>query len=355
MGDFIADAGLASWICGLRSQPAAEHPPDLARLRAARFRSSGPELFTVADLMVPGAVPVAVRLYRPEPGPLPLVVFVHGGGFVSGDLESHDRTCRRMASGAGVVVLAVHYRRAPEHPAPAAVDDVVFVLRWAAAGPAVLGRVQGHPGVAGDSAGGLIALLAADRTSMAGSRLGPLLLVCPNADLTLSRPSILEKGSGWGLDNEDLKWFVSRWVPGAPDAVPAPVLARFSPLHVSFGPLPATIIATAEHDPLRDEGSALVRRLRESGTDVRGVAHAGLVHGFLSLDTVSPAALAAGDRLLRLYGEALRSAGAVDKKGIESIPGAAGNTFRPRQTRRRTHSGNPLGNTTRGHTPGKAH
>ena len=243
-----------------------------------------------------------MRFYRPSGQPLPLIVYVHGGGFIFGDLDSHDRTCRRLAVEANAAVLAVHYRRAPEHPAPAAIDDVVAALTWAIKPPAVLGPISGSPSLAGDSAGGLIALLAAQRLVTEGARLNGLLLVCPNADLTLSQPSVQQKGSGWGLDAEALAWSLRHWVPD----MDAEQLQTLNPLHARFSGLPATVIATAEHDPLRDEGAALAQRLTAAGTQVHHVRHAGLVHGFLSLDTESPAALEAGNNLLRQFGSVIR-------------------------------------------------
>lgn len=305
MNETLADDGLARWISGIRSQPAEAPPLDVNKLRAARARPAGPSLPQVVDLATPGDGPVQLRFYRPSGQPLPLIVYVHGGAFIFGDLESHDRTCRRLAVEANASVLAVDYRRAPEHPAPAAIDDVVAVLRWALQPPAVLGPTSGPPSLAGDSAGGLIALLAAQRLVGEGARLSGLLLVCPNADLTLSQPSVQQKGLGWGLDAEALAWSLRQWVPD----MDAEQLESLSPLHVRFSGLPATVIATAEHDPLRDEGEALARRLIAAGTEVHHVPHAGLVHGFLSLDTESPAALEAGNELLRLFGSVIRDGG----------------------------------------------
>ncbi|WP_426996839.1 alpha/beta hydrolase [Pseudarthrobacter sp. N5] len=255
-------------------------------------------------MTIPGDLPVPVRLYRLGDEPRPLIVYVHGGGFVFGDLDSHDRTCRRLALHAKAVVLAVDYRRAPENPAPAAVDDVVRVLDWVMTKQKELGAVNEPPALAGDSAGGLIAIVAANRMVEAGIPLKALLLICPNADLTLSQPSVQQNSSGWGLDKAELSWFVDQWVPDMNTGK----LSRFSPLHMEFGPLPTTVIATAEHDPLHDEGQSLARRLRASGIDARLVPNSGLVHGYLSLDTVSPAAAEAGTGLMKSFGSVLREA-----------------------------------------------
>ncbi|MCC9205097.1 alpha/beta hydrolase fold domain-containing protein [Arthrobacter sp. zg-Y769] len=310
--DSVADPGLAAWLQEIRrSEGPAPSLEQIQRLRGPRPRAAGPGLAEVKDLVVPGSVPVRARLYRSSAAAQHLTVFVHGGGFVFGGLASHDRLCRRLALLGGTAVLAVDYRLAPEHPAPAAVDDVAAVLDWAAGGlqgrvPAELGQLLPGVGLAGDSSGGLIAFLAARRLAAASARPDLLFLAYPNADLTLSLPSIRQKGEGWGLSARDLAYYISLWVP---DASPG-TLAGLSPVHGftlpgSGMPVPA-IVATAEHDPLRDEGKLLAERLAAAGADVEYVPHAGLVHGFLTLDAVSPAARRAGDALLGQYGVSLR-------------------------------------------------
>lgn len=296
VGEELADQQLEEWVAQVRAAPPAGAVPDLARLRAIRQRPPGPPLPWVQDLLASAEPAVRVRLYRPSADPLPLVVHVHGGGFVFGDLDSHDRICRRLAQRAQAAVLAVDYRLAPEHPAPAAVTDVTSVVRWAQTRRRELGPLFGDPAVVGDSAGGAIAILAARRLAEAALPLSALLLVCPNADMTLSQPSVDAKGHGWGLDTAALRWFVQQWAPQlAPD-----VLAQASPLHAVLRGLPTTLVATAEHDPLHDEGAALVRRLHDQHVDAHHLPHPGLVHGFWTLDVVSPAAAAAGDALIDL-------------------------------------------------------
>ncbi|MDK1327469.1 alpha/beta hydrolase fold domain-containing protein [Arthrobacter sp. zg-Y1143] len=303
----VADAELAAWLAVVRSGGSSEPSPEQIRqLRVPRRRPAGPAVQEVRDLMIPGTVPLAARLYRPHGSALPLTVFVHGGGFVFGGLESHDRLCRRLSLLAGTAVLAVDYRLAPEHPAPAGVDDVVRALRWAADRPPALGPLLPGAGLAGDSAGGLIAFLAA--RSLAGTAAEPrlLLLAYPNADLTLSLPGGRTKGEGWGLSVRDLAFYISQWVPAAER------LAEFSPVHLLRADLARgqhlpvrTLLATAEHDPLREEGQMLARELARGGTAVDYVPHSGHLHGFLTLDAVSPAARTAGDALLQRYGAAL--------------------------------------------------
>jgi acetyl esterase len=244
-------------------------------------RPKGPDLPHVEDLTSPSGLPL--RHYRPSPEPRPLVVFLHGGGWVFCDLETHDRTCRRLAQECDVEVLAVDYRLAPEHPYPAAIDDAVEVLRWA------------RPvAVAGDSAGGYLATMACLRLRDEG---GPSpavqILICPNTDLTLSRPSITEKGTGYGLDAEMLAWFAAQWMPDSARRRAA------SPLHhPDLSGLPTALVVTAEHDALRDEGDAYAHRLAEAGVQVTHRCEPGLVHGFIQgMDLTSSDAAAAHERI----------------------------------------------------------
>ncbi|WP_344446966.1 alpha/beta hydrolase [Kitasatospora nipponensis] len=296
----LADAELTAFIEAVRQDPG---PParavGAAELRRAQrlrgqARPPGPELAHVEDLTV-GPTAVRARLYRPaEVGPA-LVVFLHGGMWTIGDLESHDRMCRRLALGAGTAVLAVDYRRAPEHPWPAAVDDCVEVVRWAVAGGGRGTAIAGPTVVMGDSAGGNLAALACLRLRDEG---GPLpaaqVLAYPNTDLTLSRPSTRSKATGWGLTTDDVAWGAEQWVPD-PSRRASP---EVSPLHaLDLGGLPPAVVVTAEHDPLRDEGDAYAARLAAADVAVRHRREAGMVHGFLTLDTLSPAAAAAGDRV----------------------------------------------------------
>lgn len=260
--------------------------PDVSELRTssrrrAAGRPQGPALTHVEDLHGPNGL--ALRHYRPSDKTRPLVVFAHGGAFVIGDLDTHDRTCRRIAGSCDVEVLAVDYRRAPEHPCPAAIEDVAAVLRWAR--PAA---------VAGDSAGGYLATMACLRLRDAGDPLPALqILICPNTDLTLSQPSITGKGTGYALDAGFLSWAITQWTPDpAGRASASPLLAP--DLHG----MPGTLIVTAEHDALRDEGDLYARRLAQAGVRVVQRQEPGLVHGFIqNMDLTSAEAAAAGDRL----------------------------------------------------------
>jgi acetyl esterase len=290
----VADEELAAYL----RQPAPVGGLDVAAMREgiaarAKARAPGPPMSDVRELRI-GALPA--RLYRAEPEASPVVVYLHGGGWTVGGLESHDRMCRRLARGAGVAVLAIDYRLAPEHPWPASVDDSVSALRWVASTPEELGGAPSAVAVAGDSAGGTLAALACLRLRDESPASLPALqvLLYANTDLTGSQPSMRENATGWGLEAATVRFFNSQWVPdesrwGDPGA---------SPLHArDLSGLPSALIVSAEHDPLRDESEAYARRLAEAGVEVELRREPGLIHGFMTLDDVSPACAAAADRV----------------------------------------------------------
>jgi acetyl esterase len=254
--------------------------------RRAADRPRGPELATVDDVIVPDTPGVRARHYRPEvEARRPLLVYLHGGFWVMGNLESHDRLCRRIAAEAGVEVLAVDYRLAPEHPWPAAIDDAVAAVHWASSWLA-----SGEPvAIGGDSAGACIAALTAlrlrDSASGGGEALRAQVLLCPNTDLTGAQPSMREKATGFGLEADAVRAAASLWVPIHAHHARGDV----SPLHApSLEHLPPTLLITAEHDPLRDEGNAYANRLQHAGIDVVTRTEPALPHGFY-LDTTDTA------------------------------------------------------------------
>jgi len=270
------------------------------RARAA-LRPTGPPLAVVRDLMVDETIPA--RLYRPSTDATPLTLFFHGGGFVLGDLDTHDLFCRRLANTSLLTVLSVDYRLAPEHPGPAAVHDGVRAGAWALEHVAELGGDEGAGiSLAGDSAGGAIAVLTGVRLRALGVNVGAMLLVYPNADMTLSTPSVQDKGHGWGLDVDDLTWFVQQWVPDPTRRAAADV----SPLHAPLHSLPPTLLVTAEHDPLRDEGIALAEAMRAAGDDVVHLDYAGLRHGFVGSVHDSPTAAQATNESFEQFGQLVR-------------------------------------------------
>lgn len=292
-----ADAELAAAMSDQGSMPPPPRVVGVAAARAANRartagRPPGPELAAVENFTVEGVEPIPVRFYRPTDEQLPTIVYFHGGGWTAGDLDSHDRVCRRFAKEGTVAVLAVDYRLAPENRWPAAVEDCVAVTRFALANYGDLGGAAGVS-VAGDSAGGNLAALVALECRDA---LVAQILVYPQTDLTFSHQSHVEKGTGFGLTSDSALFFAEQWVPEKAERS----RPEISPVFASdFTGVAPALVVVAEHDPLRDEGVAYARLLITAGVDTTLRIEPGLVHGFLSHDTISPAARAAGERIFQ--------------------------------------------------------
>jgi acetyl esterase len=257
------------------------------------------------DRSVPGAGgDIPVRVYRgPGEGVRPLVVYFHGGGWVIGDIASHDTVCHRLASGVGAIVVSADYRRAPEHRFPAAVEDAETVTRWVSAHAAELGGDPARLAVAGDSAGGNLAAVVARRARDAG---GPpiafQLLVYAVTDATCSHASHVENGTGYLLEADTMRWFCDHYLDSADRRHP-----DVSPLFADdLGSLPPALVITAEFDPLRDEGEAYGERLREAGVPVTVSRYDGMIHGFYGLESVIPAAATATEETVAALRRALR-------------------------------------------------
>jgi acetyl esterase/lipase len=229
--------------------------------------------------------PIRVRRYRPRNAApdAPLVVNLHGGGWVLGDLDGNDWYGGMLAAEAGAVVASVEYRLAPEHPAPAATEDCLAATRWLADHASELGAT-GPLVVTGDSAGGnLAALVAVAARDQGDPDVALQALIYPSTDLTMAWPSTYELSDAPILGRADMEAFVRHYL--GPDGDPTdPAL---SPMHVAdlTGVAPALVI-TAEHDPLRDEGRAYAQRLRAAGVPTRWTEYAGMPHGFVSLPGV---------------------------------------------------------------------
>ena len=241
---------------------------DLAAARAqARSAAADEPREDVADVLDVDADGVPARLYTPHGAVgLPVVVHAHGGGFVFHDVDVHDAAARRLADRAGMRVVSVDYRRAPEHRFPAAVDDVGTAAGWAAR--TIGAPLLGH----GDSAGANLVLVDALRHP---ERYDALALVYPFLDPTASFESY--RTAADGFDPREAAWYWQQYATGPADLTDpdlAPLLS--DRLHT----LPPTLVVTAEHDPLRDEGEELVRRLAEDGVEVVGTRYIGQVHGF---------------------------------------------------------------------------
>jgi acetyl esterase len=250
-------------------------------------RPAGRLLSAVRDLQVDGAAgPLRARHYAPIPSgrPEPLIVFFHGGGFVLGDVDSHDVPCRLLAHHAGAHVVSVDYRLAPEHPFPAAVEDARAALRWAHAHAAALGADERRVAVSGDSAGGNLAAAAASLAAQDGGP-EPVLqvLIYPATDFAGRSRSHELFEQGFLLIREDMDWFAEQYA-GAVDSTDP----RLSVLGADgLEGLAPALVVTAGFDPLRDEGEAYAARLREAGVPVLLRRFPGLIHGFINLTGVS--------------------------------------------------------------------
>jgi acetyl esterase len=237
-----------------------------------------------SDLMIAGpAGPLPVRHYRPPvPVGAPMLVFFHGGGFVVGDIESHDGLCRMFCRQAGVHVLSVDYRLAPEHKAPAASDDCFAAYRWALEHAAELGADASRVGVAGDSAGGNLAALVALRCREAGIPQPALqVLLYPVLDLSTETRSRILFSEGFFLSKGDRDWFEDLYLSGSGCAADDP---RVSPLKAAdLSGLAPALVVTAGFDPLRDEGNEYADALRSAGVVVDHRQFDALTHGFASI------------------------------------------------------------------------
>ena len=286
---------------------------------ARALLSSGSGLLPVEDVakaehhIAPGAggEGIIVRVYSPadDGAHRPGIVFFHGGGWVIGDLDSHDGVCRRLCNGVDAVVVAVHYRRAPEHKFPAAADDAYDALLWAHANAADLGIDETRLAVCGDSAGGNLAAAVA---LMARDRQGPALrfqaLVYPVTDVAdmsdTTYPSRVENGTGYFLTTAAMAWYRTQYLADERDAghpYCSPIAAG------SLADLPPAYVLTAEYDPLRDEGEAYGARLADAGVPATVRRAPGLFHGFFNMDAVIPDAKAEQETLFAAMRAALHA------------------------------------------------
>ncbi|MEJ7731939.1 MAG: alpha/beta hydrolase [Polyangiaceae bacterium] len=250
----------------------------------------------VRDLEIDGpARRLAVRHYAPEGGQgAPLCVYFHGGGFVVCDLDTHDPVCRFLCRHAGVHVLAVDYRLAPEEPFPAAVEDALCAFRWAAAHAAELGADATRVAVAGDSAGGNLAAVVSQLARLegeGGAQPALQLLLYPTVDRTEAWGSLDLFHEGFFLTRADIDWYQEQYTGTVGADLRDP---RVSPrLRPDLGGLPPALVVTAGFDPLRDEGEAYARALGDAGVPVLLRRFDGLVHGFANMVAISPASGAA--------------------------------------------------------------
>ncbi len=303
-------AGLLDFLASSGAPAMHEGSPEAARQMFRALAVGGrPEgavvpVRSVEDVTLPGpAGDLAARVYRPDAdGARPTVVLFHGGGWVIGDLDTHDNMARSICRDCEAVVLSVDYRLAPEAPFPAAVEDALAATRWAGAHLEQLGGSD-VLAVAGDSAGGnLAAVVAQQLRDEGGPELAAQLLVYPATDVTGDYPSRTENAEGYFLDLPTMLWFMEHYA-GDPVHHLDP---RLSPLRAgSVAGLPPAVVVTAELDPLRDEGEAYADALEAAGVRVERRRFDGLIHGFIDMGPHSSSAQAAVDETCELFAKLL--------------------------------------------------
>ncbi len=245
-----------------------------------------PELESVKPLSI-GAPhgAIAARIYTPKTlrktnGLAPCLVFFHGGGWVIGDLETHDVVCRKLAEDGELIVVSVDYRLAPEHPFPAAVDDAIASTKWIAANAKQLGIDASQLMVGGDSAGGnLAAVISLAARDGNGPRIAGQVLIYPATDFSRKHPSHREPETSILLTHSVIGWFMNHYLGGADinDWRASPARAK------TLAGLPPAYVLTAGADPLRDEGDEYARRLKEAGVSVSYRHFPGQFHGFFTM------------------------------------------------------------------------
>src|SRR5882757_4700491 len=277
-----------------------------SRRRTAAAAACPPiEMARVEQIEIPGpASPLPARHYVPEGlggGEAPLLVFLHGGGWVIGDLDTHDGVCRLLAASASVAVLSVAYRLAPEEPFPAAVEDALAAFGWAAANPAALGADPGRIAIGGDSAGGNLAAAVSILARDAGVAMPAMqLLLYPATDAVGGQRSRQLFADGFLLTKADIDVCEAHYLPPGTDRHDPRVSVLRAP---DLRGLPPAYVATAGFDPLRDEGEAYATRMREAGVRVVLRRHRSLIHAFAGQTAISTGAAAATQEVA----EALRA------------------------------------------------
>jgi acetyl esterase len=247
------------------------------------FAPETPALRQVEDRTIPGidgAVPL--RVYTPQvEGALPILVYFHGGGWVFGDLDTHDAMCRIVADAAGCLVVSVDYRLAPEHKFPAGLEDCIAATAWCAAHGGEIGGDPSRLAVGGDSAGGNLAAATAQAAHDGGRpKLAFQWLIYPAVDFTADNASLRDNAEGYLLTKAAIDWTLAQYTEGPGEAQDP----RASPgLERDLAGLPPTLVQTAEFDPLRDEGEAYGEALRAAGVPVEIIRYDGMVHGFMRM------------------------------------------------------------------------
>lgn len=282
----MINAGSAS------APPVDDQPLESVRMGYAGWygmNGPGPEISEVRDVMMlrDEGDPIPARVYRPtERDDAPIVVFFHGGGMVIGSMDIYDGVCRLLADASGAVVVNVDYRLAPEHPAPAQLQDAWDAIRWTADHASDLGGREDKIIVCGDSAGGNLAALCALRSRDEGTpHIALQMLIYPVTDWAFTFPSMESNGTGNFLTKETMQWFRKNYLGDDSSQYDA---TDVSPYYADVtGVCPAWVLTTS-HDPLRDEGIAYAEKLREAGVPTAHVHVEGVFHAFFGQTNVVP-------------------------------------------------------------------
>lgn len=280
-------------LAAIGAPPMASLPPADARIAYKKARAlstpTPPDVAEVASLHAPGpAGDIPIRAYRPAGSArddvLPALVYLHGGGWVIGDLDTHDVICRTLANAGRCAVFSVDYRLAPEHKFPAAVDDTIAAVGWVASEAARLRIDPKRIAVGGDSAGGnLAAVVSIHARDHGGPPIAFQLLIYPATDQRMTAPSHTTRGNGYILTNEAIRYFRAHYLNGEhefTDWRASPLLAP------DLSRLPPALVLTCGYDPLCDEGRQFADRLRESGVPVEYVCFEAQIHGFFTMGKV---------------------------------------------------------------------
>jgi len=284
-----------------------EMGPEEARSFYASMQLPAPDvpLASVEDRSIPGpGGEIPIRIYKPEgPGPLPALLYFHGGGWVIGSIETHDASCRELAAKAGCAVVSVEYRLAPEHRYPAAAEDCYAATCWLAEQGSAVGIDPERLAAGGDSAGGnLTAVVAQMARDRGGPQLRLQLLLYPVTDTDFERPSYVENGEGYLLEAVAMKWFFDHYAPEPGQRREA----YCSPLRATdLAGLPPALVITAEFDPLRDEGEAYADGLKAAGVPTTQTRYDGMTHGFFGMGAIVEGAREAVDQAAAALREAL--------------------------------------------------
>ena len=280
---------------------------DFADNREVSFMDGKPiALPKVADLKIDGRNgEIPVRMYTPEHSKnAPVIVFYHGGGFVIGNLKSHDKVCRRLCKMNQAFVVAVDYRLAPEHKFPAAVEDCYDATKWVSENIAKYGGNGEQLIVMGDSAGGNLAAVTAIQARDLGTpKVAAQVLIYPTSDARMGHPSITSNGKGYILTKDLMTWFMDNYANNEADKsnpLMSPLLTK------DLSNLPPALVQTAGFDPLRDEGIEYMEKLKAAGNEVAYTNYEGLVHTYFTMPEFSKKCMSAHVEIANFLAKVLK-------------------------------------------------